>query len=134
MHTIVLATPFPIHRIGIETIIRPYFSEVKLIEIQDGEDLIRLLAHREVDLIIVDPMLPDLLIKRLFEMREPLKSRPPILVYSEDDELLVGGKFIHMGATGFIEQKCSREQLISAISTVLNGDIYLSEKVWANIE
>ena len=127
MHTIVLAIQYSIHRKGIRAIAQPHFGRITFIEIQDGDDLVRLVANREVHLIILDPELPDLVFERLLELTTGAQPPIPVLIYSEGDELPHVASFIRNGAMGYVAQKCSGDELVYAIDTVLKGDIYLSE-------
>jgi DNA-binding NarL/FixJ family response regulator len=52
-----------------------------------------------------------------------------ILVFSLYDELLYGERAIRAGARGFLEKRASTKELLKAIRHVLDGEIYLSEKV-----
>jgi DNA-binding NarL/FixJ family response regulator len=54
-----------------------------------------------------------------------------VLVFSIYDELLYGERAIRAGARGFIEKRAATKELLGAVRQVLNGEIYLSEKVAA---
>jgi DNA-binding NarL/FixJ family response regulator len=63
-----------------------------------------------------------------------LRARFPgvrVLVFSTYDELLYGERTIRSGAHGFIEKRAATKELLAAMRQVLNGEIYLSEKVAA---
>lgn len=130
MYTIVLAIYYPIHRIGIMSFVRSGFDDVKVIEVDNGKDLMKLLAEDLVDMVILDPALPCIAIQKLIKKRRGASAMPPVLIYSEGDELTFATTFIRMGAAGYIEQKCREDQMIHAIRIILQGSKYISNRVW----
>jgi DNA-binding NarL/FixJ family response regulator len=54
-----------------------------------------------------------------------------VLVFSIYDELLYAERAIRAGARGFLEKRAPTRELLAAIRHVLNGEVYLSEKVSA---
>ncbi len=54
-----------------------------------------------------------------------------ILVFSMHDESLYAGRAIRAGARGFVHKRESTNELLRAIRDVLEGHVYLSEKVAA---
>lgn len=57
----------------------------------------------------------------------------PILVLSMHDESLYAERVLRAGARGYITKQEATEKLITAIRRVLDGDIYLNEKVTSKI-
>jgi DNA-binding NarL/FixJ family response regulator len=84
---------------------------------------------------------PDLVISGLsfkhshgLGLVKDLRARFPsvrVLVFSMYDELLYGERAIRSGARGFIEKRATTKELLAAVRQVLNGEIYLSEKLAA---
>lgn len=63
-----------------------------------------------------------------------LRARFPklrVLVFSIYDELLYAERAIRAGARGFVEKRSSTKELLFAVRQVLDGEVYLSEKVAA---
>src|SRR5436190_14379413 len=80
----------------------------------------------------------DLTLKRShgMELIKDMNCQYPelaILVVSMHDESLHAERVIHAGARGYITKQEATKKIMLAIRTVLNGDIYLSEKVAAQI-
>lgn len=57
----------------------------------------------------------------------------PILVLSMHDESLYAERVLRAGARGYITKQEATEKLITAIRRVLDGEIYLNEKVTSKI-
>ncbi len=70
------------------------------------------------------------------ELVKEIKTRFPqvkMLVWSMYDESLYAERAIHAGALGYINKKNVRETMMTAIRTVLAGDVYLSPEFSAKV-
>lgn len=78
------------------------------------------------DLVTMDISLPDRngleLVKELLALLPNL----PILVFSMHDEKIYAERVIRAGARGYLSKGASSEELVKAIYTVLDDDLYLS--------
>ena len=85
------------------------------------------------DLVLADISLPDKngleLIKDLRAINDQLR----IIVVSMHDESLYAGRVLRAGARGYVMKEEAPESLIQAIRTVLQGGIFVSQKVSAKI-
>ena len=110
--------------------------EPDLIVCGEAEDRIRaleLVASTRPQLAIV-----DLTLKRShgMELIKDLRIQHPevaILVVSMHDESLHAERVIRAGARGYITKQEATKKIMLAIRTILNGDIYLSERMAAQI-
>ena len=112
--------------------------------------------HRETDLVVcgeaedrfqamdkIAAIKPDLVIVDLtlkhshgIELIKDIASQHPglaVLVVSMHDESLHAERAIRAGARGYITKQEATRKIMLAIRTVLNGDVYLSEKMAAHI-
>jgi DNA-binding NarL/FixJ family response regulator len=95
-----------------------------------GEALSLLKTHQPA-LAIIDLSLPD---GNGLELIKRMSIRYPeirILVSSMHDEDLFAERALQAGANGYINKQEASEQVIQAVRQVLNGDIYLSDKMSA---
>ena len=102
-------------------------------EAEDRFQAMEKIAAARPDLAIV-----DLTLKRShgMELIKDIHSQYPdlaILVVSMHDELLHAERVIRAGARGYITKQEATRKIMLAIRTVLNGDVYLSEKMAAKI-
>jgi len=85
------------------------------------------------DLVLADISLPDKngleLIKDLRAINDQLR----IIVVSMHEESLYAGRVLRAGARGYVMKEEAPESLIQAIRTVLQGGIFVSQKVSAKI-
>jgi len=102
-------------------------------EAEDRFQAMEKIAATRPDLAIV-----DLTLKRShgMELIKDIRSRHPdlaVLVVSMHDEMLHAERVIRAGARGYITKQEATRKIMVAIRTVLNGDVYLSEKMAAQI-
>ena len=102
-------------------------------EAEDRFQAMEKIAATHPDLAIV-----DLTLKRSqgTELIKDVRARYPgltMLVVSMHDELLHAERVIRAGARGYITKQEATRKIMLAIRTVLNGDVYLSEKMAAKI-
>ena len=97
-------------------------------EASDINDALELVASTKPDLAVVDVSLET---GSGIELVKELKARFPelrILVWSMYDESLYAERAIQAGASGYINKKHVREEIVNAIRTVLAGNVYLSSE------
>jgi DNA-binding NarL/FixJ family response regulator len=98
-------------------------------EAEDRQRALELVEVSKPDLAIIDLTLKNSygldLIKDLRARYQELS----ILVISMHDESLHAERVIRAGARGYITKQEATRKILQAIRTVLNGDIYLSEKM-----
>lgn len=100
---------------------------------EDGPSALRGIAERSPDLVVIDISLKcgngiDL-IKRL-KVKQP---RLKMLVSSMHDESLYAERVLHAGAKGYINKHEATETVIEAIRRVLDGGVYLSPQMTAQL-
>jgi DNA-binding NarL/FixJ family response regulator len=93
-----------------------------------GQALDMVLTHSP-DLVLADISLPD---KNGLELIKDIRAVRPttaILVVSMHDEGLYADRVLRAGGRGYIMKQEGGKQLLVAIRQVLNGQIYVSEKM-----
>jgi DNA-binding NarL/FixJ family response regulator len=102
-------------------------------EAEDSLQAIKAVQSFSPDLAIVDITLKDTygieLIKQLRELRPKL----PILVLSMHDEALYAERALRAGAKGYLNKQEATKKVITAIRSILAGELFFSEKMAANI-
>jgi DNA-binding NarL/FixJ family response regulator len=86
-----------------------------------------------LDLILLDISLPDKNGLELLKDIKALKPGLPILVVSMHDESLYAERVLRAGGRGYIMKQEGGKKLLQAVRQVLNGQIYVSEKMSADI-
>ncbi len=98
-------------------------------EAEDVQPAIESILDQKPDMVILDISLKSGsgidLVKSLKDCMPDL----PMLVVSMHDEFLYGERAIRAGAKGYLMKQEANEVVVGAIRHVLNGGVYLSEKI-----
>jgi len=85
--------------------------------------------------LITDKSTPDLILLSInntasdnsYALIEQLNIEIPIMILSATESLSAAGLAIENNASGFISKNCSRKDILEAILSVLDGNIYISK-------
>jgi DNA-binding NarL/FixJ family response regulator len=98
-------------------------------EAQDGITAVRLAEKLHPDIVIMDIGMPDLNgIEAARQIISRVKGIKVIALSMHSDKRFVL-EMLKAGASGYLLKDCAFEELIDAIRTVRNGQIYLSNRV-----
>ncbi len=127
-----LVEDHPIFRLGLSALIDQEDDLAACGKSKDVEPAIKEMELLQPDLIIVDISLKNSdgidLVK--YVKRE---KNIPVLVLSMHDEYLYAQRALHAGARGYIMKEEAMESVVTAIHSVLEGKIYLTEPVKEHI-
>jgi len=102
-------------------------------EADNAGQALDVIARQSFDLILLDISLPDKNGLELIKDVLTLKSGLPILVVSMHDELLYAERVLRAGGRGYIMKQEGGKKFLQAIRQVLSGQVYVSEKMSAQI-
>lgn len=132
-NTILIVDDHPIVRKGLAQLINQEQDLLVCGEAENAHDALEFLKKTIPDLAIIDISLQGVdgieLIKKIKERYEGI----PLLVVSMHDESLFAERALRVGARGYIMKQEAIEKMMDAIRKVLGGELYVSEKVSANI-
>jgi DNA-binding NarL/FixJ family response regulator len=123
----------PIVRKGLAQLINQEEDLVICGEADNAEAALEALKKVKPDLAIVDISLRGI---DGFELTKLIRARfdnIPVLVVSMHDESLFAERALRVGARGYIMKQEAIEKMMEAIRKVLRGELYVSERVSANI-
>lgn len=119
----------PVTRAGISTLLTQQGGFIVCGESESAPKAIELIPKLSPELAIIDISLKTTsgieLIKNLHSLAPGLK----LLVLSMHDENLYAERALRAGARGYVMKDQAHEVLITAVRRVLEGDLYLSEKM-----
>ncbi len=98
-------------------------------EADNISDALQAIEGCKPDIVMVDLTLGDGSGIRLIENLTYSHPGLPVLVLSMHDEATYAERCLKTGAMGYIMKQESSKQLLSAIRKVLNGEIYVSDKL-----
>lgn len=126
MIKILVADDHPIIRRGVINILSTESDMQVAYEAATGQEVLNIVQHSEVNILILDILLPD---QNGFQILESLKTiapKLPVLMISAVAEKVYYSKSIRMGASGFLNKETAHEELIPAIRKIMSGGIYIS--------
>jgi DNA-binding NarL/FixJ family response regulator len=100
---------------------------------QDAESALAAIKELQPDLVISDISLGS---RDGIELVREIRARYPdvlVLMLSMFDDLTYAERAIRAGAAGYVMKRRGSEELLSAIRTVLRGEIYVSSKVASSL-
>jgi DNA-binding NarL/FixJ family response regulator len=130
---ILIVDDHPMMRQGLAQLITNEPDLAVAAEADTAGQALNLVSNRKPDLLLLDISLPDKngleLVKDIHVLRPDLA----ILVVSMHDESLYAERVLRAGARGYIMKQEGGKRLMAAIRQVLDGRIYVSEKMSARI-
>jgi len=127
--SVLLIDDHPIVRQGLSQLINQQPDLFVSAEAASARDAIDSIEKATPDIAIVDISLDD---RSGIELIKDLRSRQPelpVLALSMHDEALYAERALRAGAKGYIMKQEATDKVMSAIRKVLDGQIYLSEKM-----
>ena len=126
MYSLLVADDHPLFRDALHAVISSGFTDAQLLE---TDSLAGAMAHIEalegLDLLLLDLSLPDADgLEGLKTLRETFPGLPVAIVSAHQERQLVLDA-ITLGAVGYIPKSTPREQLLSALQQILQGQLYL---------
>ena len=126
---IIIVDDHPIVRQGLENLINHEKDLMVCQQAENAPQAMKAIGKLNPDMIIVDISLKE---KNGLELIKDIKIQYPnlpILALSMHDESLYAERVIRAGARGYIMKQQATENIVEAIRNVLNGQIYVSDKM-----
>jgi two-component system, NarL family, response regulator NreC len=126
---VLIADDHAIVRTGLRSLLRDEAGLELVGEASGGEEALRLVESLNPDILVLDLSMPDMdgiqVTKRVHTLLPQVRIL--ILTVHEDEALL--REAIRAGASGYVLKHAAEEELISAITMVQMGDIYVHPKM-----
>ncbi|WP_311065234.1 response regulator transcription factor [Halomonas sp. DWK9] len=126
MYSLLVADDHPLFRDALHAVISSGFTDTQLLETDSlAGAMARIDALEGLDLLLLDLSLPDAEgLEGLKTLRETFPWLPVAIVSAHQERQLVLDA-ITLGAVGYIPKSTPREQLLSALHQILQGQLYL---------
>ncbi|ABG39051.1 two component transcriptional regulator, LuxR family [Paraglaciecola sp. T6c] len=128
MITLLVADDHPLYRDALRGALTLSFSDLTLLEAADLMQTVALLEeHKDIDLLLLDLHMPgsgDLF--GLIHIRKLFPELPVAVVSGLEDPMIIT-KVINLGALGFVPKTTGAAQIADAVTSMLEGDIWLPE-------
>ena len=123
----------PICREGLAVIIRQQPDMILCGEADTAANAFEQIPRAKPDIVLTDIGLPGKSGLELLKDLHAILPGLPVLVISMHDEGLYAERALHAGARRYIMKQEVREKIVQAITRVLGGQVYVSEKISAGI-
>jgi two-component system invasion response regulator UvrY len=126
MIRVLVADDHPVVRVGLREILTQQRDIAVLGEAGTGAEVLKLVALKAWDVIVLDVTLPDR--SGLDVLKEIKRERPklPILILSAYPEEEYAVRALRAGAAGYVTKKASPEELVRAVRRLAQGLRYMS--------
>ncbi|MBK7093921.1 MAG: response regulator transcription factor [Saprospiraceae bacterium] len=126
--SLAIADDHEIFRKGLRIILNE-LDQVKVLgEAQNGNELMEILKHQDIDLVLMDIRMP--VMDGIEATRKIVEKYPgtKVIALTMFEEIGYFNQMIEAGADGFLLKKTNKDELETAIMTVMSGENYFSEE------
>jgi DNA-binding NarL/FixJ family response regulator len=123
----------PVFRDGIVRIASAVPGVVVCGEADNAQDAFEAISRLNPDLVLMDINLPGKSGLELLQDVHAMRPELPVLVISMHDEQLYAERVLRAGGRGYIMKQEGPDKMRDAITKVLNGQVYASERTAAAI-
>ncbi|MHC4112610.1 MAG: response regulator transcription factor [Planctomycetota bacterium] len=130
---VLIVDDHPIIRQGLSELINHEQDLIVCGHAEDAPEALGKIKESEPDMVIVDISLKE---TSGMELTKDIKAQYPnlpVLALSMHDEALYAERMLRAGAKGYIMKAEATENVVTAIRKILNGQIYVSDKMAAKM-
>ena len=127
--TVLVVDDHPLMRQGLALLINQQQDMQVCGEAEEAQAAMRAIAHLRPDIMILDISLtgPDGL--ELLKNIRTTNPDLPVLILSMHDEAIYAERALRARANGYIMKQEATEKVLVAVRRILNGEVYLSERM-----
>ncbi len=127
---ILIADDHPLFREALQHAISNHFENVEIVNSDSFSSLQKsLIHHADVDLVLLDLHMPGAVGFSTLHYLDINHAQIPVAIISANEEAEIIARAIKYGAVGFIPKSLPIENIITAIKTIMGGEIWLPEEV-----
>jgi DNA-binding NarL/FixJ family response regulator len=130
---VLIVDDHPILRQGVTKLINQEKDMNVCAEAGDVQKALEAIEQQKPDVAVLDISLNG---ASGIELLKDIKVRfpkLPVLILSMHDEVIYAPRALRAGASGYVMKQEGPEKVITALRTILNGQVYLSEKMGARM-
>lgn len=129
MKNILIADDHSLVRSGLRLVLGNMTISTDISEAWDAKTVMDRLKEKIFDLILLDIQMPATDPVVLMHWIQNFHPYTKILIVSQNPEHIYGKRFLQLGADGFVSKTAPDDEMIKAITQVLNGNKYVSEEL-----
>jgi DNA-binding NarL/FixJ family response regulator len=129
---VLLVDDHTLFREGIKTLLAKIDDLNEVLEVSSGQEALDFLANDDdIDVILLDYNLGDMSGEQvLLQVKKETPEIPVIMLSAQEEASLIQGLLAH-GASGFITKTSTANVMLSAISLVVSGGVYVPPAILA---
>lgn len=128
-HSILLADDHQLVIDGLKLMIESHDMFKVTKAVSNGSDAIEFIKNNKVDVILMDINMPIINGIEATKQIKKLNSDQKIIILSMLSEIKLIKLLMKEGADGYLLKNCGQDEIISALSSVLNGNKYFDQKI-----
>jgi len=133
MKTILIADDHSLIRSGLRMVLDGMALKTDISEAWDAKTVMAKLKEKPFDLVLLDIQMPATDSVVLMHWIQTFYPDTKILIVSQNPENIYGKRYLQLGANGFISKTAPDDEMVRAITKVLNGSTYVSEDLSLSI-
>lgn len=126
---ILIADDHSVVRQGVALILREAFKTIEIYHADSFQEVVVKLKKQSVNLLLLDINLPGGNSVGMISRVKDLQPATKILMFSAFDEEQYALRYLHAGVDGYLNKLSSEEKIIEAVTEILKGGRYFSNKV-----
>ncbi len=124
---VIIADSNPLFRNGLINILKSYNPQTNFIELDNFEDTLNIMNLDNNNLLVLELSLANATgMSAIQKLRDKLNNPIFVIVFAGQDEFIFTQTALQYGVDGYLLKNECEETIASAISTVLNGEKYVS--------
>lgn len=127
MKNILIADDHSLIRTGLRIVLDQIAVKADISEASDASSVMTKLKEKPFHLILLDIHMPATDPVVLMHWIQSFYPDTKILIVSQNSEAIYGKRYLQLGADGFISKTAPDEEMVNAVTKVLNGHKYISE-------
>lgn len=129
MKNILIADDHSLIRSGLRMVLDGMAVATTIHEASDAKSVMATMKEKPFDLVLLDIQMPSTDPVVLMHWIRSFYPSTKILIVSQNPEHIFGKRYLLLGADGFISKTAPDNEMIKAVTRVLNGDKYISEQL-----
>jgi len=129
MQELLLVDDHSIVRAGLKLLIHESLSHFNIDEAVDGDSAFKKIKNKNYDLIVMDVNMPNTDSFGILQTILAFKPSSKIIMFSMNAEEIYAKRYLKMGAMGYLRKDASNNEIMKAISAVLNNKRYISQEL-----
>jgi DNA-binding NarL/FixJ family response regulator len=126
--TFLIADDHPIVRGGVANVLVKHFH-AEVDEAGDGDEMFRMVKKKDYALVLMDLNMPGTSPQSLLQNMLLQKPGLNVLIFSTNKPEVFGRAFLKLGAMGFLSKTSGDEELVKAVTCILNGIVYIPKNL-----